>query len=195
MNEQARKIATYDDLYSVPENMIGEIINGELIVSPRPSPEHSNAASSLGGALIPPYKFGKGGPGGWIILDEVEIKLDEDTFVPDISGWKKERYFKPKDQNWVSVTPDWVCEVLSPSSIRYDRIVKAKTYAKHQIPYFWIIDPFSETLEVLKNETGMWSIIGTYSNDDKVRAEPFQEVEIDLSGLWFENTLVVVKSM
>lgn len=187
MAETAKKIATYDDLYNIPKNMTGEIINGELIVSPRPAPEHAGAASSLGGILIPPYKFGQGGPGGWIILAEVEIKLDEDIFVPDIAGWKEQRFFKPEGQNWVSVTPDWVCEILSHGSVRHDRITKARTYAKHRIPYFWLIDPRDRLLQVFKLESGRWVILGDYAEDDKVRAEPFHEIEIDMAKLWLRT--------
>lgn len=188
MIELARKRATYVDLYSIPENMVGEIIDGELIVSPRPSVRHSHAASSLGGEIVPPYKFGRGGPGGWIILDEPEISLGENIIVPDLAGWKRERFPIEEDHNWISVCPDWVCEVVSPGSVRIDRVKKMGIYAQHRVPYFWIIDPANNTLEVLKNEAGQWLIIGTYAEDDKVRAEPFQEIEIDLSFLWLENS-------
>ena len=188
MAETAKKLATYDDLYNIPANMTGEIIDGELFVSPRPSVEHTRVASTLGYAIGPSYDFGEGGgPGGWIILDETEIKLEEDTFVPDIAGWKKERFLKPKSQNWVSVTPDWVCEVISPSSFRHDRITKMGLYAKHRIPYFWLIDPRDRLLQVFKLEAGGWLIIGNYAENEKVRAKPFQEIEIDLTNLWLEG--------
>jgi len=188
MAETAKKLATYDDLYNIPANMTGEIIDGELFVSPRPSVEHTRVASTLGYAIGPSYDFGEGGgPGGWIILDETEIKLEEDTFVPDIAGWKKERFFNPEGQNWVSVTPDWVCEILSPSSVRHDRIIKARTYAKHRIPYFWLIDPRDRLLQVFKLESGRWVTLEDYAEDDKVRAEPFQEIEIDLAKLWLKT--------
>jgi len=186
MAETAKKWATYDDLYNIPENMTGEIIDGELIVSPRPSPEHMFISSFVGGKLFTHY-YGRGGPNEWIILDETEIKLESDTFVPDIAGWKKERFLKPKSQNWVSVTPDWVCEVISPSSFRHDRITKMGLYAKHRIPYFWLIDPRDRLLQVFKLEAGGWLIIGNYAENEKVRAKPFQEIEIDLTNLWLEG--------
>ena len=189
MTEQARKKTVYDDLYNLPENMIGEIIDGELVASPRPSPEHMFTLSILGNEVGPPYNMGRGGPGGWIILDEVEIALGEDIFVPDLSGWKKERFFKPEGQNWISIAPDWICEILSPSSIRQDRIIKSIVYAKHKIPYFWLIDPRNKTLDVFRLESGRWISLGVYAENDKVRAEPFQETEIDLSALWLENQL------
>jgi len=187
MEEPARKRATYDDLYNIPENMTGEIIDGDLIVSPRPSAEHVFATSLLGSELVFSYYHGRGGPGGWIILVESEIKLDEDTFVPDLAGWKKEHFSKPEGHNWISVAPDWVCEILSPSSIRNDRIMKMGTYAKHRIPYFWLVDPINKTLEVFNLESGKWTFAGGFAEYAKVRVEPFQEIEIDLANLWLEG--------
>ena len=169
MTKSARIMATYDDLFNIPEHMIGEIIEGELIVSPRPSIEHIHAGAILGNELGYLYHFGRGGPGGWIIYPEPEIKLEEDTFVPDLAGWKGELFLKPKGHNWISVAPDWVCEILSPRSIRHDRITKMGTYARHRIGYFWLVDPINKTLEVLRLESGRWIISGTYAEDNKVR--------------------------
>ncbi|SPF37621.1 conserved hypothetical protein [Syntrophobacter sp. SbD1] len=99
MADPPKKKASYEDLYDIPENMTGEIINGELIVTPRPSPRHIRTASALSMRIGPPYDFGEGGPGGWIILAEVEIKLREHTIVPDLAGWRKERFPKKLEHN------------------------------------------------------------------------------------------------
>lgn len=190
MPEPAKKEATYEDLFTIPENMTGEIIDGELIVTPRPSPKHSKASSVLGARITVPYQFGEGdGRGGWIILDEVEIKFAEECrpIVPDLSGWRVERFPKTIDTNWISVPPDWVCEVLSPKTIRLDRIKKMSKYAKFEVRYVWLIDPNIMTLEVFKLESGRWVLLGAFEGNDKVRAEPFQEVEIDLGDLWLEE--------
>ena len=118
MSEPAKKKATYDDLYSVPDNMIGEIINGELIVTPRPSRKHTYATSALGSVIIHSYQFGRGGgPGGWVIIIEPEIKLGEHTMVPDLAGWREERFPDEEPHNWISVPPDWICEMLSPNTL------------------------------------------------------------------------------
>lgn len=184
MAEPARKRATYDDLYNIPENMTGEIIGGDLYATPRPSRHHSITTSNLGGVLVPPYKFGQGGPGGWIILDEPEISFGEDIFVPDLAGWKKERFPTEEAHNWISTAPDWVCEVLSPSTFRKDKIEKMPIYAHSGVSHLWLVDPLAETLDVLRLESGKWMFAGVYAGNDKVRAEPFQDVEIDLSALW-----------
>jgi Uma2 family endonuclease len=188
MAEPAKKQATYDDLYHIPENMVGEIIDGELIVSPRPTGRHTEAASSLGFELGPPYRFGRGGPGGWIIHFEPELHLGANVIVPDLAGWKKERFTISPDEHRITISPDWVCEVLSPSSARTDRIKKMRIFAEHNVPYVWIIDPAQMTLEVYRLESGKWVVQGLYSENDKARAEPFEEVEIDLSNLWLQET-------
>ncbi len=187
MSELARKKATYEDLYDIPENMTGEIIDGELIVAPRPSTKHSHAASALGGEIVPPYRFGRsGGPGGWVILFEHEIMLGEHLLVPDFSGWRKERFPGVPKENWLSVPPDWVCEILSPNTARHDRVRKMPIYAQHEIPHLWLIDPSEQTLEVFLLQSGKWLMLAAFAEEDRVRAEPFQEIEIDLADLWIE---------
>jgi len=191
MAEPATKAANYEDLYRIPENMTGQIIDGELIVTPRPSRSHALAATMVAAEIAPRYSMeGRGGPGGWIILIEPEIKLDKDVLVPDLAGWRKERFPWPEETNWISASPDWVCEILSPATVLVDRIKKMNIYAREKVPYFWVIDPRDRTLEALKLvEPGQWVVLGVYGADDKVRAEPFPDVEIDLSQLWLERQL------
>jgi Uma2 family endonuclease len=136
--------------------------------------------------LAPPYRFGRGGgPGGWIILIEPEVMLGENLLVPDLAGWRQERLPAPPTDNWTTVAPDWVCEILSPSTFRIDRVRKMPIYAAHNVPYLWLIDPRSKLLEAFKLEDGAWVVLGNYTENDKVRVEPFQEVEIDLANLWW----------
>ncbi len=150
MPKSAEKTATYEDIYRVPENMIGEIIEGELIVTPRRMRRRLQVASFLEGELVPPYRFGRGGPGGWVIYDEPEIHLGKDVLVPDLAGWKEERLSTLPDEHRFTVSPDWVCEILSPSTARIDRIRKMSIYALHEVQYAWIIDPSLMTLEVFQ---------------------------------------------
>ncbi|MHC1728152.1 MAG: Uma2 family endonuclease [Syntrophobacteraceae bacterium] len=188
MPEPAKEKATYNDLYGIPENMTGEIINGELIVTPRPSRRHALASSYLGAEVIPPYCHGRGGgPGGWVILDEPEIKFGENILVPDLAGWRRVRFPATEEENWIAVSPDWVCEVLSPGTARLDRVQKMRIYGGCEVGYAWLIDPLLRTLEVLRLESGRWFLLDAFSESDKVRAEPFQEIEIDLDNLWLEG--------
>jgi Uma2 family endonuclease len=184
MAELARKNATYEDLYAIPENTIGEIIDGDLYAHPRPTRKHIYAASTLGGKLAPPYQFGDRGPGGWIILVEPEIGFDGNILVPDLAGWKEERYPDEEDTNWISVAPDWVCEILSPSTAQVDKIRKMPVYAQSMVGYIWLIDPIIKTLDAFRLESGKWMLLGSHGEDDRVRMEPFEEIEINLGDLW-----------
>jgi Uma2 family endonuclease len=184
MAEPAKRAATYEDLERIPENMTGEIIDGELIVSPRPARRHVEVASSLGGELVPPFRFGRRGPGGWFIYHEPEIHFGENVIVPDLGGWKSERLSTTPEEHRFTISPDWVCEILSPGTARRDRIRKMRIFAQYDVSYAWLIDPVLMTLEVFKLESGTWLIKGMYAEDEKVRAEPFEAVEIDLANLW-----------
>jgi len=174
----------YKELCDLPQNVVGQILNGELVVSPRPAPKHSIASSGLGGKLFDPYQSGKGGPGGWWILDEAEVHLDGHVFVPDLAGWKKERVPKLPEAAYFEISPDWVCEVVSPSSGRHDRVTKMNLYAQFNIPYYWLIDPQNRTLEVFALEGERWILNSSFGKDDKVSAQPFDAIEFDLGDLW-----------
>lgn len=184
MGEPAKKRATYDDLYTIPDNMVGEIVDGELHAMPRPSPKHAKAASDLSGIVISSYRFGRGGPGGWIILYEPEIQLGEHTLVPDIAGWKKERFPLHVETNWIEVVPDWLCEVLSPGTMRLDKTKKMPIYAEYGVRHIWLVNPMEKTLDVFKLVSGGWMVSNSFVEDDRVIAEPFQEIEIDLAEIW-----------
>ena len=186
MPEPARTNAVYEDLYNLPENLIGEIIDGDLIVTPRPTRGHADAAASLGAELVPPYRFGRGGPGGWMIYHEPELHLGQNILVPDLAGWRRERFSTPREEHRFTVPPDWVCEILSPRTARDDRMKKMRIYAQHAVPHAWLIDPIICTLEVFRLESGKWLLLDVFSENARVRVEPFQEIEIDLGSLWSE---------
>lgn len=189
MSGPAKKKANYDNLFSIPDNMTGEIIAGELIVTPRPSRKHGYVAYSLGGRLTPPYQFGEGGgPGGWIFIAEPEIGFGEDILVPDVAGWKRARFPVDEGHNWISVSPDWICEVLSPGTARMDKTGTMPRYARFGVQHLWLIDPVARTLDAFLLEAGKWVVIGLFVQNDRVRVEPFEETSLDLSDLWLEGT-------
>lgn len=113
MLKPEKRPAEYRDLFSLPDNLVGEIIDGELHTHPRPAPRHARASSSLGIEIGGPFDQGKGGgPGGWWILDEPELHLGPDVVVPALAGWRRERLSRLPDTAWIEISPDWVCEVL-----------------------------------------------------------------------------------
>ena len=118
------------------------------------------------------------------LLYEVEIKLGEHLLVPDFAGWRVEKFPTQLEHNWIPVAPDWICEILSPSSLRTDKIKKMPVYAQFGVAHAWLIDPRDKTLDVYRLESGRWSLLGSFAEDDKARAEPFQEIEINLEELW-----------
>ena len=182
----AKKPATYDDLIALPENVIGEILDGELHVQPRPAFLHAGSASNLGSILGMPFGFGRGGPGGWILLDEPELHLGRgpDVLVPDLAGWRRERMPERPDVPFVTLAPDWVCEILSPSTMRVDRTKKLEIYARERVAHAWLIDPSATTLEVYRLAGANWMLVACFGGDAVVRAEPFDAIELEL-GLLF----------
>jgi Uma2 family endonuclease len=181
-----KRAATYADIEALPEHQIGEILDGELIVSPRPASRHALASSSLGNRVGPPFHDGVGGPGGWWILDEPELHLGGDVLVPDLAGWRRERMPTFPDVKFFTLAPDWVCEVLSPSTESTDRARKLRIYAREHVPYAWLVTPGSRLLEVFRLEGDFWLLVAAHRDDEIVRAEPFDAVELDLLPLWGE---------
>ncbi len=181
---EAMKRATYEDVLNAPENKVAEILDGELVLSPRPAPRHAVAHSRLMGALGGPFDIGVGGPGGWWILTEPELHLGEHVVVPDLAGWRRERLPAIPDEPFFSLAPDWACEVLSPSTERFDRSRKLRIYAEAGVAYAWLVKPSDHTLEVLHLREGAWTIVGVWEETASVRAEPFEAVSLDLGRLW-----------
>lgn len=178
-----RRIGTWEDLAAVPEGYVGELVAGELVVHPRPGAPHTETASDLGLVLGPAFRFGRGGPGGWIILYEPRVAFVEDVRVPDLAGWRIERYAAP-DSGPYLVTPDWVCEVLSPGTAGTDRTEKLPLYARAGVPHVWVIDPVAFTLELFQLSSGRYSLWLTASGNATIRVPPFDAIELELGLLW-----------
>lgn len=182
---QRKKPATYADVISAPPHVVAELIEGELYTSPRPASPHARAASVLEVVLGGPFDRGMGGgPGGWLILHEPELHLGPHAMVPDLGGWRRERMPEMPRVAAFELAPDWVCEVLSPVTAALDRPKKMPRYAAAGVTHAWLVDPDARTLEVFRLDGGAWKVIGTQEGDDRVRAEPFEAVELDLAALW-----------
>ncbi len=178
----SKRNATYQDVLDAPEHLVAELLDGDLVLSPRPGGRHSSVASLLGGELLPPFRHGRGGPGGWVILDEPELRLGARVLVPDLAGWRIERL--PVVPEKFTVVPDWVCEIASPSTEKLDRGRKLPLYAAAGVRHCWMIHPQLRMLEILRLHAGQWLSVGVYIDDEKVCAEPFEALELDLANLW-----------
>ncbi len=171
-------------MLAAPEHLVAEVIDGALYTQPRPALRHAYAASTLGEELGPPFKRGRGGPGGWIILDEPELHLNGDIIVPDLAGWRRERMPALPDQAFATLAPDWACEVLSPSTHIKDRARKAPIYLREGVQHFWLLDPSQRLLEILRLDGDSYRLVGVHAEDAVVRAEPFDAIELHLAMLW-----------
>lgn len=176
--------ASYEDILRLPENLIGEILDGELIVSPRPASRHAMASSVIGGELGGPFHRGRGGPGGWIILDEPELHFDAQVLVPDLAGWRRERMPVFPDVAYFTLAPDWVCEVLSPATALVDRTRKQRIYFEHGVSWLWFVDPSARTIEVFSRGERAWMVADSFGGEGEARIPPFDAVAFDIGALW-----------
>lgn len=184
MNDPARKKASYEDVLASPPHVVAEVIEGVLYQSPRPALPHAAAASVVGEELGPPFKRGKDGPGGWIILDEPEIHLGADIVVPDVGGWKRSTLPVLPDDAYLTVAPDWVCEVASPSTRALDRGKKLDVYQREKVRHVWVIEPLDRFLEVLELDGPSYRIVQRVSGEERARIVPFDAIEFDVAALW-----------
>ena len=184
MADPAKRKATYQDVLDAPAHLNAEIIGGELRLTPRPAGPHTVAASSLGALVGSPFGHGINGPGGWIILDEPELHLGSDIVIPDLAGWRRSRLPSVPHEAYFTLAPDWVCEVLSPSTEVTDRSEKLPIYANAGVGHAWLVDPVQRMLEVMRLHEGRWLILAVHHGDQRVRAEPFEALELDLAILW-----------
>lgn len=176
----------YEQLLALPDNLTGEILNGELHTQPRPTGRHAVAETGLGASLLPPFQRGKDGPGGWWIVAEPEIHFIRDTLlaVPDLAGWRRERMPNIPDGHRFEVVPDWVCEILSFSTAKKDRAVKLPLYAQYRVAHAWLLDPVAKTLEAFSLTEQGWLLVATLKDEDAVSVPPFDAISFSLADLW-----------
>ncbi len=181
-----KRYATYEDVLDAPDTQVAELIDGDLILSPRPASPHARATTVLMSDLMGEFDGPLGGnrPGGWWLLIEPELHFGTDVLVPDLAGWRRERMPVLPDVAAFTLAPDWVCEVISPSTASIDRARKLRVYAREGVAHCWIVDPRSRTIETYRLERGMWVVAATYGGDDPIHAEPFDAVALTPARWW-----------
>jgi Uma2 family endonuclease len=185
MSSTVNRKATYEDLMAVPEHKVAEILDGELFASPRPALPQAVAASAIGADILSNFQHSGGGrPGGWWIVFEPELHFGEDVLVPDVAGWRRSRLATVPAAPWLDLAPDWVCEVISPTTETIDRGRKLRIYAREAVAHLWLVNPIAKTLEVYRLSGDRWLLVHTHSGDEAVRAEPFAEVAIEIGRWW-----------
>jgi len=185
MSDAAKKFATYDDVLAAPVHRVAELVAGELHTQPRPASRHARASTRLVGKLDAEFGGPDGQePGGWILLIEPELHLSSDVLVPDLGGWRRERMPEMPDVAFFELAPDFCCEVLSPSTARFDRATKLPIYASHGVGHVWLVDPLMETLEVYALDGATYRLLATHAQEEVVEAPPFEAVPLELARLW-----------
>jgi Uma2 family endonuclease len=181
------KLATYDDLLALSEDVKAEVVAGVVHTQPSALPRHAKVAGGLARQIGGPFDEddGRGGPGGWWILLEVDARLSRHDIVrPDLAGWKRSRLPAPWNTRPIDVVPDWACEITSPSNARHDRLVKARLYLSAGLPHLWLIDPDARVLEALVRDGDRWIEAGRFGDGDVVRIPPFEAIELDVGRLF-----------
>jgi Uma2 family endonuclease len=181
---RVKRPATYEDIEALPPGWVGELIDDELWAFPRPASWHGWVSSRLG-VMLGGFCVGQGGPGGWWIIDEPELHFGPQVLVPDLAGWRQERApdLLEREVPFFELAPDWVCEVLSPSTASLDRGRKLAVYYQEGVSHAWLVDPRAHTLEVYRRGARGWRF-ARYGGEDVVRAEPFDAEPLDLGRLW-----------
>jgi Uma2 family endonuclease len=186
MSAPARKQATWEDLLRTPDDgRVYEVLDGQIEGLPRPLPRHGRAQARLAGQLSGPFDPGEGGPGGWWLLIEPEVRLAvHQIVVPDMVGWRRERMPSLPDARPIDLVPDWIAEVVSPSDVGRDRVRKANLYLAAGLPFYWIVDPAERTLEAYAAHEGSWLRLGGWTDGDTPRVPPFEAVALDVGSLF-----------
>jgi Uma2 family endonuclease len=184
VTDPAKKPATYEDLFDLPEHLVAEILDGEPFVSPRPGPYETNVSLLLGTILVHEFGPESSGRDEWRIVLQPELHLGADTITPDLAGWRRERMPKLPSGPQFDLAPDWVCETTSAGTVRLDRMRKRPCYARHAIPWLWMLDAGERSLEAYELLDSHWMFVGIYADEEKVRTVPFDAVEIALRDLW-----------
>jgi Uma2 family endonuclease len=183
--DPAHKAPTLADLEALPPGIKGEIIEGVLYTMTRPRPPHQSTGMEIGAALLGPFRHGRGGPGGWWILPEPGIELpDTPEISPDIAGWRRGRLPELPRDTAITVVPNWVCEILSPTTRRHNLLIKKPYYARIGVEHHWLVDSEARALTAYRLENGRWSELGVWGDESEARVEPFAEVALDVGSWW-----------
>lgn len=185
--EPASHGATIDDLLAVAEEKpYYELLGGVLEQKTAPLFRHGRLQRILGAQLGKHFgdEAEPGEPGGWWIGSEVHVQLAPDVVVvPDCVGWRMERVPELPDAFPVTIRPDWICEILSPSNPARDTIRKLRLYHEAKIPHYWIADPERQQLSVFRWQPEAYLLVLNTQPPEIVRPEPFDAVEFPVAAL------------
>lgn len=178
------KPATYADLEALPPTVVGEILNGALRTRPCLPPRLGVAANTLLAELSGAFAPSEVDKRRWVFIYRPEFHFGSHVVVPDLAGWRIERLTPFPETAYFETPPDWVAQVLSPSTQAIDRTDKLSIYAETGVSHCWYIDPIAKTLEVMALTGGRWLLVSALKDDAPVNAPPFEAHTFPLSVLW-----------
>jgi Uma2 family endonuclease len=184
-----RQTATIADLFAIPEEFRWhEIIDGVLVEKEAASARQRAAQGRLFRRLGPyDRRPGENWPGGWWFATEVEVQFaDSQIFRPDVAGWRRERLDVLTSEVPITVAPDWICEILSTNK-RNDLIKRKRAYHRHRVSHYWLVDPVDETLVAYRWHRDGYVEVVIAERDDRVRAEPFDTIELQVGVLFGDD--------
>ncbi|WP_158623829.1 Uma2 family endonuclease [Corallococcus llansteffanensis] len=170
----ARKpLPPHEEVQTLPHYLVGEALDGVLYISSPPTARSKGLTSLLGRA-----------PAGWWWTAAPRLLMGQDVLVPDLAGWVGGRPATMGPGAFIDHRPDWICEVLSPASAKLDLATKLPRYARAGIQHAWVINPVNHVLEVFRLDHERWVLKHAFVGEERVRAEPFEGVELALSPFW-----------
>jgi Uma2 family endonuclease len=173
---EAHKLETVADLLASPEERV-ELIGGEIVRRPMARGEHAMVQGATHDELSPFQR--KDGPGGWWIATEVSVAYEaHECPSHDLAGWRKERS-PERPRGVVELTPDWVCEIVSPGHERKDTLTLFLLLQRHRVPFYWLIWPESRALIAYQFDGEHYRVIATITEPTRVRIPPFDAYEMD----------------
>ena len=187
---RAPRRATIEEWLAIPEARRAELIDGRIVYHAMPGPVHGTTQGTVFSLFRGPYHRRPGGgdrPGGWWLSLEVDLEISGLGCRPDVLGWRRDKEAAlpvPDPRGLVTVAPDWICEVLSTSTASVDLGKKRVAYHRAGVTHYWLADPLNGTLTVLQWTPDGYLVVLAAGRGEKVRAPPFDAVEIDVAELF-----------
>lgn len=181
---------TIEEWLAVPEEQRAVLIDGRLVYQAMPGPRHGRVQASLAAMLQPEFDRrpgDRGRVGGWWLSIEVDMDLGGMGCRPDLLGWRREKQPvlpQPDDRGLVTVVPDWIAEVLSPSTAAIDLGAKRQGYERAKVPYYWLVDPSNNTITVLSLGRDGYLLKSTAGKGEKAQLPPFDGIDIDMDDIF-----------
>lgn len=178
-----RKVMTVEEFLAQDQRV--ELIRGTVVEKAAPTGEHSSAQVGIGWTVGQKFNRKPGGrwPGGWWFFVELDVLFGSEVFRPDVCGYRRDRIKVKPTGRPIAARPDWVCEILSPSSAKTDRVEKLQTYFAAGVPHYWLVDPIEGSLEIFRRTELAYALVQSAHRGQRLKPEPFDALEFSVDEL------------